>query len=161
MTRHAQRSSRNHSNRPNRPTPRAPEPASVPPTPEPASAPATPEPAIAPPPTPKTTIASQVENYTLKTPRFAQPAARHMWLEENVPEFVAILLQAVHHFKIDGKTGVYPKHHVAMSYFLSRRLSDGRYITPRQARALATFCRPVKAMSGGNSKPAKKATPDT
>jgi hypothetical protein len=86
--------------------------------------------------------------YALGSPDFATPQLT----TTDFPEYVAILLEAVWHFEIDKKAGKYPKHEELAAYFVTRRLSDGRLISPRQAHALATFCRPVGAMKGGNSK---------
>jgi hypothetical protein len=89
--------------------------------------------------------------YSLGAPDFATPPLA----TTDFPEFVAIMLEAVWHFGIDAKTGKYPKHEELVAYFMTRRLSDGRQISARQAYALATHCRPVGAMKGGNSKPGK------
>jgi hypothetical protein len=96
-----------------------------------------------------TPTALQTEPYSLGAPDFATPRLA----TTDFPEFIAVMLEAVWHFKIDAKTNRYPKAEELVAYFITRRLSDGRLISPRQARALATFCRPVGAMKGGNSKP--------
>jgi hypothetical protein len=94
------------------------------------------------------TVESKAAEYALGSPDFATPRLT----TTDFPEYVAILLEAVWHFKIDKKAGKYPKHEELVAYFVTRRLSDGRLISVRQAHALATFCRPVGAMKGGNSK---------
>ena len=85
--------------------------------------------------------------YALGAPDFGQPEL----FEYVLPEFVKVQLEAVVHFKIDARAGKYPKHEQLAAWFTTRRLSDGRLISPRQANTLATYCRPVGAMKGGNS----------
>ena len=94
------------------------------------------------------------EHFSLGSPDFAKPPLT----TTDFPEFIAIMLEAVHRFGINAKAGKYPKHEELAAYFVTRRLSDGSPISPRQANALATFCRPIGAMKGGNSKPAKGDT---
>jgi len=52
--------------------------------------------------------------------------------------------------KINPAAGVYPKLEEAKSYFMKQRLSDGRLISARSAEKLASYCRPVSGMKGGN-----------
>jgi hypothetical protein len=101
------------------------------------------------------TVGLMAEHFSLGSPDFATPAPP---TTTDFPEFIAIMLEAVWHFEINARAGTYPKHEDLAAYFETRRLSDGRLISPRQADALATFCRPVRAMKGGNSKPAKGDT---
>jgi hypothetical protein len=89
--------------------------------------------------------------YSLGSPEFARPKAKEY------PEFISILLKAVEHFGIDASAGVYPKHGVLKAYFLRQRLSDGSLISDHHAGALATFCRSVPAMKGGNTSRGKGA----
>jgi hypothetical protein len=62
--------------------------------------------------------------------------------------FMVLMLTAVRHFKIGEQQ--WPKKHELEEYFCAQELPDGRPISPNQARYLATFCRPLAAMSGGN-----------
>jgi hypothetical protein len=73
------------------------------------------------------------------------------WSEGHVPEFVRVLLQALHKFKIDATDrNTWPKHDEDLvPHFESVRLSNGRLISPSQAKYLATFVLPVDAMTGG------------
>jgi hypothetical protein len=86
--------------------------------------------------------------YSISSLDFAQPQIK----VTDFPEFIAMQLAAVFHFRIDAKAGVYPKHEELVNYFKKQRLSDGRQVSPNQAKYLATFCRPVAAMMGGNKK---------
>jgi hypothetical protein len=79
-----------------------------------------------------------------------KPPLTVAWLEANVPEYVAIQLRALHHFKIDGRNlNSYPKQGELLAYFKSVRLSNGKFIAPTDARHLAMHCRPAKAKDGG------------
>jgi hypothetical protein len=84
--------------------------------------------------------------YTLGAPDFATPSLT----TTNIPEFVALQHEAIRHFRIDAEAGRYPKLQELVAYFKTRRLSDGKLVSSNLARYLATFCRPVGAMSGGN-----------
>jgi hypothetical protein len=64
--------------------------------------------------------------------------------------FMVMMLEAVRHFKINEQR--WPKKGELEAYFLAQKLPDGTPITANQARNLATFCRPLAAMSGGNNK---------
>jgi hypothetical protein len=64
--------------------------------------------------------------------------------------FIELMLKAIKHFKIN-------KQHVPVkkqleAWFLAQELPDGKSISRNQARNLATFCRPIEAIRGGNSK---------
>ena len=87
---------------------------------------------------------------------FAKPALTAMWSETNVPEFIALEMQAMHHFSklglLDKATGRYPKRDDVVAYYKQQRLSDGTFISPRRARELAPNLRPVAARKGGNQK---------
>jgi hypothetical protein len=84
---------------------------------------------------------------------FPKPSLTVMWSEANVPEHVRIQLQALHHFKIDvTKPDSFPKHEILEAHFSTVRLSNGKLISPSSAKYLATYCRPVERMSGGNRK---------
>jgi hypothetical protein len=92
-----------------------------------------------------------VDNCSLGSLDFAKPKLSIMWTEEFVPEFVRIQLQALHHFKIDvANSNSYPKHEILTAYFKGVRLSNGKLISPSSAKYLATYCRRVERMSGGN-----------
>ena len=129
-------SNRTRTSRPRRRTPSSPPPATEAPV----------APAPPPAPAPKTTVGLKAEPFSL-SPDLGRPDL----FEYMLPEFVRLTLEAVAHFKIDARAGHYPKHEELVNYFVTRRLSDGRLISSRQARFLATFCRPVDAMKGGNS----------
>jgi hypothetical protein len=94
----------------------------------------------------KQPIALKAEAYVLGSPEFAQPKAKEY------PEFISILLKAVEHFDIDASAGRYPKKDELVRYFRSHRLSTGAFISRNMAEALATCCRSVEAMVGGNKK---------
>jgi hypothetical protein len=84
-------------------------------------------------------------NLAVGSPGIGQPSASY-------PEFVVMMLEAVRHFRINAPAGEYPKKEDLVSWFKGRRLSSGNYVSPSQAEHLATFCRPVVAMKGGNKK---------
>jgi hypothetical protein len=71
---------------------------------------------------------------------------------EDFPEFISILHEAVRHFRISVSANSYPKKKDLVEHFQRHRLSNGTPISPHQADSLATFCRPVQAMKGGNKK---------
>lgn len=93
------------------------------------------------------TVELKAEPFSLGSPDFATPRLT----TTDFPEFIAIMLEAVSRFGINARAGTYPKHEELAAYFVTRRLSDGQLISPRQAKLMATFCRPVGAMKGGNS----------
>jgi hypothetical protein len=64
--------------------------------------------------------------------------------------FMVLMLAAVKHFQISEDR--WPKKEPLEEYFRAQKLPDGTPISPNHARTLATFCRPLAAMSGGNSK---------
>jgi hypothetical protein len=61
-----------------------------------------------------------------------------------------LMLEAVRHFKINEQ--YWPKKEPLEEYFSAQKLPDGTRITDNQASNLASFCRPLAAKSGGNSK---------
>jgi hypothetical protein len=64
--------------------------------------------------------------------------------------FMELMATAIRHFEISEDN--WPKKQLLVNYFCTQKLPDGKPITHNQARNLATFCRPLAAMSGGNSK---------
>jgi hypothetical protein len=72
-----------------------------------------------------------------------------------LPEFISIAHEAIRHFGIRLSANSYPKKEELVKYFQGRRLSNGTFISRHQAQSLATFCRPVQAMMGGNKKRVK------
>jgi hypothetical protein len=96
--------------------------------------------------TSKQRITLKAEHYVLGSPEFARPKAKEH------PEFVSILLRAIEHFDIDASAGRYPKKDELVKYFREHRLSNGAFISRNMAEALATCCRSVEAMVGGNKK---------
>jgi len=79
-----------------------------------------------------------------------------LWTEEGVPEFVAVQLRALKHFiglgQYEPAKGLWPKKAELLEYFKQQRLSNGTFISKRKAFDLATNCRTVDAMKGGNRK---------
>ena len=69
---------------------------------------------------------------------------------DDIPEFISIAHEAIRHFRISVSANSYPKKEELVEYFQRRRLSNGTVISRHQADSLATFCRPVQAMKGGN-----------
>ena len=67
-----------------------------------------------------------------------------------VSPYMQLMLDAVRHFKIGA--GSWPKKEELEEYFRGQKLPDGSSISANHARYLATFCRPLAAMSGGNKK---------
>jgi hypothetical protein len=88
-----------------------------------------------------------------------KPALTQLWREEVMPEFVRVQLQMVHHIAMESQKGRHLKHEEIAALFETKRLSNGRLISPNQAKMLATFCRPVEAMTGGNKKRVKPLNP--
>jgi hypothetical protein len=86
-------------------------------------------------------ILVQVEE-RLKSP----PATDGVYLSP----FMGLMAAAIQHFEISEDH--FPKKKVVEKYFLAQKLQDGRRITANQAKNLASFCRPLRAMIGGNSK---------
>ena len=46
-----------------------------------------------------------------------------------------------------------------MGFLMSVRLSNGKYLSERQAAAMATFVRPLDAMAGGRPRKTPKPSP--
>ena len=67
-----------------------------------------------------------------------------------VSPYMQLMLDAVRHFKIGA--GSWPKKEELEEHFRAQKLPDGKPISANHARYLATFCRPLAAMSGGNKK---------
>ena len=78
---------------------------------------------------------------------------------DDLPEFISIAHEAIRHFQISVSANSYPKKEVLVEYFQRRRLSNGTVISRHQADSLATFCRPVQAMKGGNKGRVKPFNP--
>ena len=78
---------------------------------------------------------------------------------DDIPEFISIAHEAIRHFQISVSANSYPKKEVLVEYFERRRLSNGTVISRHQADSLATFCRPVQAMKGGNKGRVKPFNP--
>jgi hypothetical protein len=62
--------------------------------------------------------------------------------------FMVLMLVAVQHFEIGEQR--WPKKEALEQYFRAQKLPDGTPVSPHQARHLATFCRPLAALRGGN-----------
>jgi hypothetical protein len=58
------------------------------------------------------------------------------------------MLDAVRHFEINE--GHWPKKEELEGHFRAQKLPDGTPVSANQASHLATFIRPLAAMSGGN-----------
>jgi hypothetical protein len=71
--------------------------------------------------------------------------------------FMVLMLEAVRRFEINEQR--WPKKEELEEYFRAQKLPDGTPISLNHARLLATFCRPLAAMSGGNSKAVKPFNP--
>ena len=67
-----------------------------------------------------------------------------------VSPYIQLMLDAVRRFEINEKN--WPKKEELEEHFRAQKLPDGTPISANQARYLATFCRPLAAMSGGNKK---------
>jgi hypothetical protein len=76
---------------------------------------------------------------------------------DDLPEFISIAHEAIRHFRVSANS--YPKKEGLVEYFQRCRLSNGTFISRHQADSLATFCRPVQAMKGGNKKRVKPFNP--
>jgi hypothetical protein len=68
-----------------------------------------------------------------------------------LPPFMVLMLAAIRRFNI-GEETPWPKKSELEQYFRAQRLPDGKPISLNQASYLATFCRPLAAMSGGNKR---------
>jgi hypothetical protein len=101
-------------------------------------------------PTSPAVVELKASDYSLGSLDFGKPRMKEY------PEFISILLKAVEHFDIDASGGRYPKKDELVNYFMQHRLSDGRLISPRLAKYLATFCRPVSALKGGINRRGQK-----
>jgi hypothetical protein len=75
-----------------------------------------------------------------------QPVTDEVYL----PPFMVLMLAAVRHFNISEQC--WPKKPELEQYFRAQKLPDGSPISSNQARCLATLCRPLAAMSGGNKR---------
>jgi hypothetical protein len=62
--------------------------------------------------------------------------------------FMQMMLEAVRHFEVSERR--WPKKEELEQYFLAQKLPDGTPVSANQAGHLATFVRPLAAMSGGN-----------
>jgi hypothetical protein len=71
--------------------------------------------------------------------------------------FISLMVVASRHFKISEDD--YPKKPELEAHFRTQKLPDGTPITANQARNLASFCRPLGAKKGGNSKRVKPFNP--
>ena len=78
---------------------------------------------------------------------------------DDIPEFISIAHEAIRHFRISVSANSYPKKGELVEFFQRRRLSNGTFISRHQAESLATFCRPVQAMKGGNKGRVKPFNP--
>jgi hypothetical protein len=103
----------------------------------------------------KKVVALRAEDWSLGSPEFATPELG----ATDPSEWMKLMLEASLHFGINARENVFPKHEELVAYFLSRRLADGTPISPRQAKNLATLCRPPVAMKGGNRKHGRRVTP--
>lgn|SRR5262249_53162665 len=79
-----------------------------------------------------------------------KPALKQLWVEENMPELIRIQLQVFHLIKLEEEAGRTFKKDAVEALFKGIRLSNGRPISPSHAFWLATNCRPVGEMLGGN-----------
>lgn len=82
----------------------------------------------------------------------ARTAEAQMSNDENdyLPEFIELMLAALDHFGITSSK--YPKKEELVEWFSSQKLPNGENVSPRLADSLATFCRPLNAMKGGNKR---------
>jgi len=78
---------------------------------------------------------------------------------DDLPEFISIAHEAIRYFRISVSANSYPKKEELVQYFQRHRLSNGTFISRHQAQSLATFCRPVQAMMGGNKGRVKPFNP--
>jgi hypothetical protein len=81
-----------------------------------------------------------VDPFVLDALDFDEPKAKE------IPELIALMLDAIERH---GGVPNLPVKAVA-SWFIDHRLSNGRTIEPHLARAMATCCRSVIGMKGGN-----------
>jgi hypothetical protein len=65
------------------------------------------------------------------------------------PPFMAMMTEAIQNFRIPTNA---PKKSELIEFFLAQRLPDGSPVSRNHAEAMATFCRPVEAMKGGNKR---------
>jgi hypothetical protein len=100
-------------------------------------------------------LSSKVPGY-YEVDDFPKPPLTQLWPEPNLPEFVSIQLRMVHHIAMEAKEGRHLKKEEIVALFQTQRLSNGRLISENQAKMLATFCRPVEAMTGGNKRNKKR-----
>jgi hypothetical protein len=73
-----------------------------------------------------------------------RPAADGVYLSS----FMQLMLEAVQHFEISEER--WPKKEELEQYFTAQKLPDGTPVSAAQASYLATFCRPLAALRGGN-----------
>ena len=78
---------------------------------------------------------------------------------DDLPEFISIAHEAIRHFRISVSANSYPKKGELVEFLKRRRLSNGTLISRHHAETLATFCRPVQAMKGGNKRRVKPFNP--
>src|SRR5262249_5484865 len=93
----------------------------------------------------------------------AKPRLTVWWSEDRVPEFIALLLQALHHFAQQGlydpeTKKFFIKKDVLIDYFQEQVLSNGDKVGRTKAEFLAMFCRPTGRLEGGPV-PKKPTTP--
>lgn len=62
--------------------------------------------------------------------------------------FMQLMLEAVQRFKISEER--WPKKEELEQHFAAQKLPDGTPVSAAQASYLATFCRPLAALRGGN-----------
>jgi hypothetical protein len=68
--------------------------------------------------------------------------------DSNLSPFMQMMADAIRHFEISEER--WPKKEELEQYFRAQKLPDGTSVSPNQARYLATFCRPLAALRGGN-----------
>jgi hypothetical protein len=88
-----------------------------------------------------------------------KPALTQYWSEENLGEFGMLIARMRHHVAMEAKEGRCLNHDDLVPLFEALRLSNGKKISNNQAKKLATFCRSVKDMDGGNKKRIKRSNP--
>ena len=66
-----------------------------------------------------------------------------------LPPFMALMQEAVRELNISEQS--WPKKKELEKHFCAQKLPDGTPVSPTQARYLATFCRPLEALRGGNT----------
>jgi hypothetical protein len=107
-------------------------------------------PIVEPAPTPPGPVVHELKakDFSLGSPDFGQPEL----FEYPLPELFRLGFEAIAHFKIDPRTGIWPKHEEVVAYLVTCRLSGGRLVSKRLATMLATAIKGAESMKGGNSK---------